>query len=332
MPHQCTSCGHVFADGSKEMLSGCPDCGGTKFQFHPEGTDIPDQPDPGAEPPDPPTPDDSVTGAVGNAAATVKDLVGRSGSGEATADPTDKATVDPTDNGSPARAETSSPSPDTASASPDTASTSPDSSSENVGGVALETDASASTDTEPTDPASGIEPERATAETRTESAPPTDSAEITAKTASDEDSAQASARTDVVSPDELPNGSGTSADGTDAPETTVEPDTPEPDTRSDAPETGASAAGAEGATAQGTGAEPSDSPSTPDASDSAAEDDRPDLSELRKELNEQFESIKVVEPGQYELNLMELYDREEYIIALEEDGKYSIQVPDRWQD
>jgi predicted nucleic acid-binding Zn-ribbon protein len=27
---------------------------------------------------------------------------------------------------------------------------------------------------------------------------------------------------------------------------------------------------------------------------------------------------------------MELYDREEYIIALQEDGKYTIQVPDRW--
>jgi len=35
MPHQCTNCGHVFADGSKEMLSGCPDCGGNKFQYHP---------------------------------------------------------------------------------------------------------------------------------------------------------------------------------------------------------------------------------------------------------------------------------------------------------
>ncbi|ERH02637.1 MAG: Zn-ribbon containing protein (DUF2072) [Halonotius sp. J07HN6] len=33
MPHQCTNCGHVFPDGSKEMLSGCPDCGGNKFQF-----------------------------------------------------------------------------------------------------------------------------------------------------------------------------------------------------------------------------------------------------------------------------------------------------------
>ena len=35
MPHQCTNCGRTFADGSKEMLSGCPDCGGNKFQFAP---------------------------------------------------------------------------------------------------------------------------------------------------------------------------------------------------------------------------------------------------------------------------------------------------------
>ena len=36
MPHQCTNCGRTFADGSKEMLSGCPDCGGNKFQFAPK--------------------------------------------------------------------------------------------------------------------------------------------------------------------------------------------------------------------------------------------------------------------------------------------------------
>src|SRR5699024_6729649 len=35
MPHQCTECGHTFPDGSKEMLSGCPDCGGNKFKFEP---------------------------------------------------------------------------------------------------------------------------------------------------------------------------------------------------------------------------------------------------------------------------------------------------------
>lgn len=71
----------------------------------------------------------------------------------------------------------------------------------------------------------------------------------------------------------------------------------------------------------------SSSDSAPDPSES-----RPDLSELRAELNDQFESIRVLEPGQYELNLMELFDREEYIVALQEDGKYTIQVPERWSE
>jgi predicted nucleic acid-binding Zn-ribbon protein len=60
--------------------------------------------------------------------------------------------------------------------------------------------------------------------------------------------------------------------------------------------------------------------------------DRPDLETLRQELNDQFESIKIVAPGEYELNLMELYDREEYIIALEEDGRYVIDVPTGFGD
>jgi predicted nucleic acid-binding Zn-ribbon protein len=60
--------------------------------------------------------------------------------------------------------------------------------------------------------------------------------------------------------------------------------------------------------------------------------ERPDLESLRQELNDQFESIKIVAPGEYELNLMELYDREEYIIALEEDGRYVIDVPTGYAD
>jgi len=73
-------------------------------------------------------------------------------------------------------------------------------------------------------------------------------------------------------------------------------------------------------------------PQSQSAAEPTPREDRPDLSELRAELNDQFESIKVLEPGQYELNLMSLYDREEYIIALQEDGKYTIQVPERWED
>jgi predicted nucleic acid-binding Zn-ribbon protein len=59
-------------------------------------------------------------------------------------------------------------------------------------------------------------------------------------------------------------------------------------------------------------------------------DDGDDVEALRRELNDQFESIKILEPGQYELNLMELYNREERIIALKEDGQYVIDVPDTW--
>ncbi len=55
-----------------------------------------------------------------------------------------------------------------------------------------------------------------------------------------------------------------------------------------------------------------------------------DLDELRAELDSQFESIKILEPGQYELNLMGLYDRETYIISLQEDGRYVIDVPESW--
>jgi len=60
--------------------------------------------------------------------------------------------------------------------------------------------------------------------------------------------------------------------------------------------------------------------------------DRPSIEDLREELNEQFESIKIVRPGQYELNLMELYNRDEYIISLQEDGRYVIDVPDSWRE
>ncbi|UCG68435.1 MAG: hypothetical protein JSV09_11550 [Thermoplasmata archaeon] len=33
MPHQCLKCGSVFADGSPEILRGCPGCGGSRFFY-----------------------------------------------------------------------------------------------------------------------------------------------------------------------------------------------------------------------------------------------------------------------------------------------------------
>ena len=57
---------------------------------------------------------------------------------------------------------------------------------------------------------------------------------------------------------------------------------------------------------------------------------KPDLEEIRAKLNEQFEGIRVVEPGRYELNIRKLFEREETIIALKEDGRYVIDVPKSW--
>ncbi len=162
MPHQCTTCGEVFDDGSKEMLAGCPVCDGNKFQF---------------------LPGDAVESIVDDSSDVSSDE-----------DDILEAPVD------------------------------------------------------------------------TEVA---------------EDSAQASARSTIVSEDELPQSN-------------------EPPSTIDSVET------------------------TPESS--------PDPSEVKAKLNEQFESIRILKPGQYELNLMELFDREEYIVALEEDGRYVINVPSSQDD
>jgi predicted nucleic acid-binding Zn-ribbon protein len=242
MPHQCTDCGRTFEDGSKEMLSGCPDCGGNKFQFHPDGVD--DDPPETEEPPEPPEPavDNTVARTVGNAATAVRDLVG--GGDDSS----------PPGSNSPSK-----------SAGPGT-----------------------------DEPSSGW-PEQPSESDRLDKTQPAraDKAQSTAaRMAETEDDAQASARSEVVSPDDLPS----------------TPETQSPTQSTPVP----------------------DEPTTGDQSEDQR--DRPDLSELREELNQQFESIRVLKPGQYELNLMELYDREEYIVALQEDGKYTIQVPERWED
>ncbi|WP_049997958.1 OapC/ArvC family zinc-ribbon domain-containing protein [Halococcus sediminicola] len=194
MPHQCTDCGHTFPDGSKEMLSGCPDCGGNKFRFEPAA-------------------DARASSATQSAADTADTPESRSADGQA-----------------------------------------------------------------PTQP------------------PPTGDSSVDGPTAVDtEDSAQADARRDVASPDELAAGATSETGG-------------EPNTSS-AAET---------------------DPSSDTGDDGNDTDDDSEMAALRQELDDQFESIKILEPGQYELNLMELYNREEYIIALQEDGQYVIEVPESW--
>lgn len=233
MPHQCTSCGRVFADGSKEMLSGCPDCGGNKFQFRPRGSVGSDASTAGSEGV---SPDRDSGGGVspgpagGRSGATPQSKAGSAGTGRARA----------------ARDATGSTSAPTAAEEPGTARQR----------VPTDGDIVVADD----DPAAGEDAE---------------------------DRAQASARSDVVTPRELEAVSASeSADGPP---------------------------NADGRVIEPSGRE------------------RPSLDELREELNDQFESIKVINRGQYELNLMELYDRDEYIISLQEDGRYVIEVPDSWR-
>ncbi|AXR79822.1 hypothetical protein AArcMg_3586 [Natrarchaeobaculum sulfurireducens] len=139
--------------------------------------------------------------------------------------------------------------------------------------------------------------------------------------ADDEGSAQSDARTDVVSTDGLPTG-------------TVE-GTPQSDGTDDARTDDARAADSQGVSAtdgDAVAASEDDRPPEHGRVVSEPTGDRPSIDELRAELNEQFESIKIVRPGEYELNLMELYNREEYIVSLQEDGRYVIDVPDSWRE
>ncbi|SEH17574.1 hypothetical protein SAMN04487967_3263 [Natronorubrum sediminis] len=123
--------------------------------------------------------------------------------------------------------------------------------------------------------------------------------------ADDEDTAQADARSEVVSSNDLP-----------------ETAHPSPDTRD----------GSSHPPQQANAASSDEQPPSDGRVVSEPTGEQPSIEELRAELNEQFESIKIVSPGQYELNLMELYNREEYIISLQEDGRYVIDVPDSWRN
>jgi predicted nucleic acid-binding Zn-ribbon protein len=272
MPHQCTNCGHTFADGSKEMLSGCPDCGGNTFQFHPKGSEVPEEPpdDPDATPPDPDG--GSAANTVGRAATRVRDFVGAGAEADAGAALDTDSTTEPPDSaaGPPEPPDPSAPWPDDL----DEAGADGDDGDD---GEIIDADAVR----EGTDPS-----------------------------ADPEDLAQASARGEVAGPNDLAAGAeDPSASGGTDPQADGEAGVATPtDSRA-----------------------PADVPSSADGrvvSEPSEED--PGIEELREQLNDQFESIKILEPGQYELNLMELFDREEYIIALQENGRYVIQVPENW--
>ncbi|MFP9191354.1 OapC/ArvC family zinc-ribbon domain-containing protein [Natronosalvus vescus] len=243
MPHQCTTCERTFPDGSKEMLSGCPDCGGNKFQFTPSST---------------PPRDPDETG--GNGITTENRTAASSEQDEPSGITTPSEQSPARETGSESTESSFREWPETARRPADRASA-PDTDPQRTERDSSTADGDATVESQPAPPSS-------------------------------EDSAQASARSEIVSSDELPRSRS--------------PD--EPDDDAPSPDSGRVVS------------EPTDTA------------ERPSLDQLREELNDQFESIKIVRPGQYELNLMELYDREEYIVSLQEDGRYVIDVPDSWRE
>lgn len=286
MPHQCTTCGYVFEDGSKEMLSGCPECSGTTFQFHPADTDVSEShPDESASPSPPRSslaPNGGRVGKhVGRATSTVR---GWMSSGSSTTDESG-VTEDATDEDSSAEEPNKLPVKASATDAPDS------------------TDET-TTDAIPDDEESNKEHSASRASIDENG----HDADVLAKdgnhsTDGSEDTAQANARSEFVSRDKLPP-------------------------HSSANSSSSSSAAASTPAADSTRQSPSPSNGRVVREPTG---DQPDLEELRKELNDQFESIKILAPGQYELNLMELYNRDEYIIALRENGRYAIQMPESWR-
>jgi len=353
MPHECTDCGRAFEDGSKEMLSGCPDCGGTTFQFRPDGPEPSGESDDAPEPPGPGV--DGIARTVGNAASTVRNLVadGRRSDDQSPA-------VEPAED---SRTTDASPERDESGATDDSADT------EAVADTSVDPDQSRTTDTETADTADTSNEEVETAE----KAGATEGTGDTEKKATREsEPAETTTGSDTAGDGNTGDGFGQSGAGADVDSTDegteeVDPmETDWPGTDDERHRSRTNPDTAQSDTADGiveadgvssASENPQDRPPVPDPRPLSARsggegepdtegertdngsavvagegsEERPSLSELRAELNDQFESIRVVAPGQYELNLMELYDRQEYIIALQEDGKYTVQIPDRWK-
>jgi hypothetical protein len=52
------------------------------------------------------------------------------------------------------------------------------------------------------------------------------------------------------------------------------------------------------------------------------------VEEIKKELSGMgVESVKILAPGMYEINIEKLLERDEIVIALQEDGRYIIHLP-----
>jgi hypothetical protein len=348
------------------MLSGCPDCGGNTFQFLPEGAipdgELDDAVAPGATDTDTDTGAETAPADVGGAPSASGRVPVESAESTTSADTDDTDDADeepvappepprkpPPSRGRLERATDAvrsfvfdSPTSTPRSTAPDRASDS----GENAADATRDPDPDDATEPISGSTRNGGDPpgER--------SSPPDASAGVDDSSASAVDSGDGGSEADPSA--------GTDSGGRIGPDDWADPaGRTDPDTAAGSEEafaagaTNTADAGAENHTptaaqedAAGTDESRSTTPdpASADAADArtppeSAEDgriaaepseNRPDLEELRRELNDQFESIKIVEPGQYELNLMELYNREEYIIALREDGRYAIEAPETW--
>ncbi len=60
---------------------------------------------------------------------------------------------------------------------------------------------------------------------------------------------------------------------------------------------------------------------------------KPESKEATKpeEIGERVESVRILSPGSYELNLESLLEREEIVMALKEDGTYIVHLPSVFQ-
>ncbi|UVE51175.1 hypothetical protein KU306_04640 [Haloferax larsenii] len=384
MPHQCTTCGKVFPDGSKEMLSGCPSCGGNKFQFQPASTTS----DTGsADGSDNTGASDSAgsqdltssaADAVRRRAAqndarpttedeetTVQDWVNSQSQptrdsprdSDAGGDPDSQRGSDPQRSSDSRREPDRQPPqerqpPQTRTDDrADSKRTSKDDATERGWGEwpsqsGTEPEPASARDDRP-DAVSSTGPDPGEGSERsTQRSPRKTNRGIRARTEDEEDNSQRSARSDVVTPEELAALDSSRRNQDDKPQREPPRETTEsqqPPSNAQQPPSDAQQPPSEAQQPPSEAQQPPSDPQQPqvdapadvptDADGHVVEppsDDRPDLDQLREELNDQFESIKIVNPGQYELNLMELYDRDEYIISLREDGRYVIEVPDSW--
>jgi hypothetical protein len=305
MPHQCTECGRTFADGSKQMLSGCPDCGGNKFQFQPSSAQsearkaaaADDAPDSASDDAAEPTSGEAESADTTPAERARTDVETEMPELEQDAEATEAQTrsesastgADQFDTGDDAEIENSTADEDRAQRDARSAPTTSDEIDEARRKMAeAEQERLAEVDDE------GSDDGRVAHGRGTPQGPPTDGPDEAAAEEFGLDGA-------VGGPDEQPSPNAANQPGSEV----------------DALEDGETDALEDGET-----------DALEDGETNSFEDGETDLSALREELNDQFESIKITAPGQYELNLMELYDRKEYIISLQEDGRYVVDIPE----